>query len=72
MGWIKDETGRAVGLPREIGGKIGATGLGLAVAIDVAREHIGLSLAGARNLIQGSARSASMPRASSPRKGRCW
>jgi glutamate dehydrogenase (NAD(P)+) len=57
MGWIKDETGRAVGLPREIGGipldEIGATGLGLAVAIDVAREHIGLSLAGARLVIQG-------------------
>jgi glutamate dehydrogenase (NAD(P)+) len=57
MGWIKDETGRAVGLPREIGGipldEIGATGLGLAVAIDVAREHIGLSLAGARIVIQG-------------------
>jgi glutamate dehydrogenase (NAD(P)+) len=31
MGWIKDEIGRAVGLPREIGGipldEIGATGL---------------------------------------------
>ena len=57
MGWIKDEAGRAVGLPREIGGipldEIGATGLGLAVAIDVAREHIGLSLAGARVVIQG-------------------
>ena len=31
MGWVKDEIGRAVGLPREIGGipldEIGATGL---------------------------------------------
>jgi glutamate dehydrogenase (NAD(P)+) len=57
MGWIKDETGRAVGLPREIGGipldEIGATGVGIAVAIDVARDHIGLSLAGARVVIQG-------------------
>jgi glutamate dehydrogenase (NAD(P)+) len=57
MGWIKDETGRAVGLPREIGGiplaEIGATGFGLAVAIDVAREHIGLPLAGARIVVQG-------------------
>jgi glutamate dehydrogenase/leucine dehydrogenase len=56
MGWIKDETGRAVGLPREIGGipldEIGATGFGLAVAIDVAREHIGLPLAGTR-VVQG-------------------
>jgi len=57
MGWIKDETGRAVGLPREVGGipldEIGATGFGLAVAIDVAREHIGLPLAGARIVVQG-------------------
>jgi glutamate dehydrogenase (NAD(P)+) len=57
MGWIKDETGRAVGLPREIGGipldEIGATGFGLAVAIDVAREHIGSPLAGARVVVKG-------------------
>lgn len=57
MGWIKDETGRAVGLPREIGGipldEIGATGFGLAAAIDVARQHVGLPLAGARVVIQG-------------------
>src|SRR6516165_5604237 len=57
MGWIKDETGRAVGLPREIGGipldEIGATGFGLAVAIDVARDHIGLPLTGARVVVQG-------------------
>lgn len=57
MGWIKDEIGRAVGLPREIGGipldEIGATGFGLASAIDVARQCIGLPLAGARVVIQG-------------------
>jgi glutamate dehydrogenase (NAD(P)+) len=57
MGWIKDETGRAVGLPREIGGipldEIGATGFGLVAAIDVAGEHIGLPLAGARVVVQG-------------------
>jgi len=57
MGWIKDETGRAVGLPREIGGipldEIGATGFGLVAAIDVARERIGLSLTGARVVVQG-------------------
>src|SRR6516225_9093365 len=57
MGWIKDETGRAVGLPGELGGipldEIGVIGFGLAVAIDVAREHIGLPLAGARVVIQG-------------------
>jgi hypothetical protein len=57
MGWIKDETRRAVGLAREIGSipldEIGATGLGIVSAIDVARRHIELSLAGARIVIQG-------------------
>jgi glutamate dehydrogenase (NAD(P)+) len=57
MGWIKDETGRAVGLPRELGGipldEIGATGFGLFVAIEVACRHLGLPLAGARVVIQG-------------------
>ena len=57
MAWIKDETGRAVGLPREIGGipldEVGATGFGLAVAIDVAARHIALDLKGARFVVQG-------------------
>jgi len=57
MGWIKDEIGRAVGLPREIGGipldETGATGFGLVAAIDVAQEYIGLPLAGARVVVQG-------------------
>ena len=57
MGWIKDETGRAVGLPREIGGipldEIGATGLGLVSAIDVAAQHLGMPLERARVVIQG-------------------
>ncbi|HXP06552.1 MAG TPA: Glu/Leu/Phe/Val dehydrogenase [Stellaceae bacterium] len=57
MGWIKDETGRAVGLPREVGGipldEIGATGFGLAAAVEVATEHIGMPLSGARVVIQG-------------------
>jgi len=57
MGWIKDETGRAVGLPSAIGGipldEIGATGFGLASCIDVAREFIGLELKGARIVVQG-------------------
>jgi len=57
MGWIKDETGRAVGLPREVGGipldEIGATGFGLVSAIDVARQHIDMPLKGARVVIQG-------------------
>lgn len=57
MGWITDETGRAVGLPREIGGipldEIGATGFGLAAAIDVAARQITLELEGARIAVQG-------------------
>jgi glutamate dehydrogenase (NAD(P)+) len=57
MGWIKDEIGRSVGLPREIGGipldEIGATGFGLAAAIDVAARQIGLVLKGARVVVQG-------------------
>lgn len=57
MAWIKEETGRATGLPREIGGipidEIGATGFGLTIAIDVACRHIGLDLKGARIVIQG-------------------
>ena len=57
MGWVHDEIGRAVGLPRELGGipldELGATGFGLAAAIDVAAEAIGLKLKGARIAIQG-------------------
>jgi glutamate dehydrogenase (NAD(P)+) len=57
MAWIRDETRRAVGLPRELGGipldEIGATGFGLAAAIDVAAADIGLALSGARVVVQG-------------------
>jgi len=57
MAWVKDETGRAVGLPAVVGGipldEIGATGFGLAACVDVAREFIGLDLQGARIAIQG-------------------
>lgn len=57
MGWIRDETGRAVGLPRALGGipldELGATGFGLVAAIEVAARHIGLRLSGARIAIQG-------------------
>jgi glutamate dehydrogenase (NAD(P)+) len=57
MGWVYDEIGRAVGLPRELGGipldEIGATGFGLAVAIEVAAEAIDLDLKGARVAVQG-------------------
>jgi glutamate dehydrogenase (NAD(P)+) len=57
MGWIKDETGRSVGLPASVGGipldEIGATGFGLAASVDVARGFIGLELKGARVVVQG-------------------
>ena len=57
MGWVQDEIGRSVGLPREIGGipldEIGATGFGLAAAVDVASREIGLDLKGARVVVQG-------------------
>jgi len=57
MAWIRDETGRSVGLPRELGGipldTIGATGFGLAVAIDTAKNDCSLTLDGARVAVQG-------------------
>jgi glutamate dehydrogenase (NAD(P)+) len=75
MGWIKDEIGRAVGLPREIGGipldEIGATGLGLVSAIDVAQQHIEMPLEGAGASSKALALSASTRRASLPRRERC-
>lgn len=57
MGWVKDEIGRSVGLPRAVGGiqldEIGATGLGCAIAAEAAQEAAGLRLAEARVAIQG-------------------
>jgi glutamate dehydrogenase (NAD(P)+) len=57
MAWIKDEIGRAVGLPPEIGGipldEIGATGWGLKASVEVASKFCGLNLKGARVVIQG-------------------
>jgi len=57
MAWVRDEIGRSVGLPREIGGipldEIGATGFGLAVAAEVAEEFSGVALQGARVVVQG-------------------
>ncbi|WP_457797806.1 Glu/Leu/Phe/Val family dehydrogenase [Methylocystis sp. S23] len=57
MGWIHDEIGRAVGLPAEIGGipldAIGATGFGVAISAEVAAPFAGLSLQGARVVVQG-------------------
>jgi glutamate dehydrogenase/leucine dehydrogenase len=57
MGWIHDEIGRAVGLPRVIGGipldEIGATGHGLSASADVAAPFCDLELEGARVAIEG-------------------
>ena len=57
MAWVKDEIGRAVGLPREIGGipldLIGATGWGLFHAVDIALQYCNFDLLGARIVIQG-------------------
>jgi glutamate dehydrogenase/leucine dehydrogenase len=57
MAWMKDMIGRSVGLPRVIGGipldEIGATGYGLAVALEVAQDFGDLSIKGARVAVQG-------------------
>jgi glutamate dehydrogenase (NAD(P)+) len=57
MAWVKDEIGRAVGLPREIGGipldEIGATGFGVAIALEAAEQCSDLRLSGARVVVQG-------------------
>jgi len=57
MAWVKDEIGRAVGLPVELGGipldQIGATGYGLAVCAEAAEATAGIDLAGARLVVQG-------------------
>jgi glutamate dehydrogenase (NAD(P)+) len=57
MAWIKDEIGRAVGLPKALGGipldEIGATGWGLSQAVEVALNHCDFELEGARLAVQG-------------------
>lgn len=57
MAWVKDEIGRAVGLPPEIGGipldEIGATGFGLSISTEVASQFCNLELKNARLVIQG-------------------
>jgi glutamate dehydrogenase (NAD(P)+) len=57
MAYLHDEIGRAVGLPRVVGGipldTIGATGFGLAVCAEVAQEFAGIHLEGARVVVQG-------------------
>ncbi|WMW21577.1 Glu/Leu/Phe/Val dehydrogenase [Methanolobus mangrovi] len=57
MAVVKDEIGRAVGLPREIGGipldEIGATGWGISHAADVALDYCDFDMKGARIVVQG-------------------
>jgi glutamate dehydrogenase (NAD(P)+) len=57
MAWVYEETGRAVGLPEEMGGipldKLGATGYGLAECAEVACPYAGVELKGARMAVQG-------------------
>lgn len=57
MAYVYDEIGRAVGLPRELGGipldEIGSTAYGVALSADVAKEYINLDLNGATLTIEG-------------------
>jgi glutamate dehydrogenase/leucine dehydrogenase len=57
MAWTYDEIGRAVGLPRVLGGipldEIGATGFGIAQCAEVTTSYCDLKLSGARVAIQG-------------------
>jgi glutamate dehydrogenase (NAD(P)+) len=57
MSWVKDEIGRAVALPREIGGipldEIGATGWGISHVVDIALQYCDFGLEGARFVVQG-------------------
>ena len=57
MAWIRDEIGRAVGLPAVLGGipldEIGATAYGLAMCAEELQARGRLTLAGARVAIQG-------------------
>lgn len=57
MAWILQEIGRAVGLPRVVGGipldEIGATGYGVAQCAEVAAPYAGVEIKGARVAIEG-------------------
>jgi glutamate dehydrogenase (NAD(P)+) len=57
MAWIKDEIGRAVGLPGALGGlpldELGATGWGLLHSALAAAPFAGVALGGARVAVQG-------------------
>ena len=57
MAIIYNEIKRSVGRPEEIGGipldELGATGYGVAVATDIAKDFIKLNLNGARLVVEG-------------------
>ena len=57
MAWMRDSIGRAVGLPRVIGGipldEIGATGHGLVASLEAATDFCDLELQGGRVVVQG-------------------
>jgi glutamate dehydrogenase/leucine dehydrogenase len=57
MAWVRDEIGRAAGLPRVLGGipldEVGATGYGLACCAEVAAPFAGIDLAGATVAVEG-------------------
>jgi glutamate dehydrogenase (NAD(P)+) len=57
MAWIKDEIGRAVGLPAALGGlpldELGATAWGLLHCAQAAAPFAGIELKGARVVVQG-------------------
>lgn len=57
MAWVRDETGRSVGLSTVLGGipldQVGATGYGLAICAEVAQEFANIELAGSRVSMQG-------------------
>lgn len=57
MAWVHDEIGRAVGLPRAIGGipldEIGATGWGISHVAETAVRYCDLELEGSRIVVQG-------------------
>jgi len=57
MAWVRDEGKLCVGLPKELGGipldVIGATAYGVVASADVAKDHLGMTLEGARIAMQG-------------------
>jgi glutamate dehydrogenase (NAD(P)+) len=57
MAWVRDENGRSVGLPRELGGipldELGSTGCGVRYATKVALRYMDFDLKNARVVIQG-------------------